>query len=123
MTTAATPEVTEITNDTFEFMGETIELDPKVGYELAAQYREAAIALHQAKDRAFTIEQQIKAVMKGYEHATVNGERVFSWIWKLKTTFNKKGLRIKYPEIHDEFVVKVENGTRSFSAPGVTGVE
>lgn len=118
--TAKPAKVTEAKR--FDYMGENLEVDPKVGYALAARYREAALALHEAKARAFAVEEEIKAVMQGYEHVTVNGERLFSWVWKLKTTFDKRGLRQKYPAIHDEFVKHEENGTRSFTAPGVSGV-
>lgn len=120
VTTSKPAKPTEATR--FEYMGETLELAPEVGYTLAAEYREAALALHAAKERAFAVEEKIKATMRGYEHVTVDGTRIFSWVWKLKTTFDKRGLRQKYPEIEAEFTRRVENGSRAFSAPGVTGV-
>lgn len=122
MTTVAKPaKVSEA--DRFSYMGETLAVDPAVGYALAARYREAAKALHIAKDNAFAVEEEIKTLMRGYEHVTVDGTRIFSWVWKLKTTFNKKLLREKYPEIEAECTERKENGTRSFSAPGVSGVD
>ena len=107
----------------YAWSGEELELSPEVGYDLRARYRQAAVALHAAKAEAFKIEEEIKTAMGGHEHATVNGERIFSWAWKLKTTFDKTALRRAHPAIEQEFTVRVENGSRAFSAPGVSGVE
>lgn len=107
----------------YEWQGEVLELDPQVGYELMARYRQAAKALHAAKEEAKRIEEEIMAVVGGYENAAINGQVIVTWPWVSSTTFDVKSFK-EDPErkaLYEQFLKT--KPTRRFKVTGVVGVD
>lgn len=120
MTTATK---TPADKDRFLYEGEFLDLTGQEAYELLAEYRAAATALHAAKKAAFDAEEKIKERMSGFENLRIDGEVKVTWTWQALTKFDKQALARKYPEILNELTTRVPDGKRVFSAKGVVGVE
>jgi hypothetical protein len=108
----------------FEWQGETLELDPQVGYTLLAEYRQAAAALATAKAEAKRIEEKIMEIVGGYENAAVNGQVIVTWPWVDSTSFDAKAFKDTSPEhkaLYDAFLKTKK--TRRFKVTGVVGVD
>lgn len=123
--TATTEEtkVEKLDKDSFEFEGEFLDLTGEEAYELLAEYRAAAAALHAAKKLAFDAEEKIKRVMRGHEALRIDGEVKVTWKWEALTKFNKQELARKYNDILNELTERVPDGKRVFNAKGVVGVD
>lgn len=120
--TTATLEA-KLDKDTFNFEGEFLDLTGAEAYELLAEYRAAAAALHAAKKLAFDAEEKIKARMRGYESLRIDGEVKVTWKWEALTKFDKQKLAREHLDILNTLTTRVPDGKRVFSAKGVVGVE
>jgi hypothetical protein len=121
MTTATQDKVKP---DTFTFQGEVKELDPQTGWTMLAEYREAAAALHAAKERAFAIEQRIMQELAGFEHGAIEGQQLFHWPFVDSTSFDAAGFKGAGPEykaLYDHFCKTKK--TRRFRVEGTVGVD
>lgn len=106
-----------------EWQGEVLELDPQVGYDLMARYRQAARALHAAKEEAKRIEEEIMAAVGGYESAAINGQVIVTWPWVNSVSFDTKTFKedAERKALYESFLkTKV---TRRFKVTGVVGVD
>lgn len=107
----------------YEWQGEELELDPAVGYQLLAEYRANAAALHAAKEAAKATELKIMETLGGYEHGSVNGQRLFHWPVVDSTTFDKKSFcEDKDREALYKSFLKTTK-TRRFKVDGTVGVD
>lgn len=117
--------MTTATNTTgFDYMGEVLELDTALGYELLAEYRAAAAQLHEAKARAKAVELRIQETMQGFEHGAVNGMQVIHWPFVDSTSFDAKAFKETSPEhkaLYEHFL-KTKR-TRRFKVDGTVGVD
>lgn len=108
----------------FGYEGEVKDIPASVGYQLLAEYREAAKALHAAKERAKQIEAAIQEELGGYEHGRVDGQIVFNWKFVDTTSFDAKAFKEASPEhkaLYEAFLVTKE--TRRFKVDGTVGVD
>ena len=119
--TVKSKKVSEV--ERFEYSGEFLDVDPEVAGDVLGRYRQAALALHAAKEAAFAVEEEIKLLMGGHENLRVNGEVKVTWKWGAKTTFDKRGLRQTHPGLVEEYTTTDPLGTRSFNAKGIVGVD
>lgn len=122
MTTVAKPQTD--TASKFAYEGESKDIPPALGYTLLAEYRAAAKALHDAKERAKAIEAKIQQELGGYEYGKVDGSIVFSWPFVDSTTFQAKAFKESSPEnkaLYESFLVTKE--TRRFKVDGTVGVD
>jgi predicted phage-related endonuclease len=118
------PAESKLGSDSFEWMGEVLELDPATGWELLAEYRAAAAQLHEAKARAKAIELRIMQTVQGYEHASINGQQVIHWPWVDSTSFDAKAFKEageEYRRLY-EYFLKTKK-TRRFKVDGTVGVD
>ena len=106
-----------------EWMGEVLDLEPQVGYELMARYRAAASMLHTAKEQAKAIEEEIMATVGGYESAAINGQVIVTWPWVSSTSFDTKTFKEDPARkaLYDSFLRT--KPTRRFKVTGVVGVD
>lgn len=122
VTTVAKPKTAAAAQ--FAYEGEVKEIPPAKGYALLAKYREAAKALHTAKENAKQIEAEIMQELGGYEHGAVDGQIVFNWPFVDSTSFDAKGFKETSPEykaLYESFLVTKE--TRRFKVDGTVGVD
>lgn len=122
-TADATVEV--IKPDTFEYQGEYLEVSPAVGWALAAEYRTAAAALHEAKRVAKDVEQKIMQAMQGFEAIGVDGQTLFTWKFVDSTSFDAKAFKDagdEYRELYN-FFCKTKTTRRFKAADGTVGVD
>lgn len=111
--------------DTFEFMGEYLEVSPEVGWALAAEYRTAAAALHEAKRVAKDVEQKIMEQMRGFEAIGVDGQTLFTWKFVDSTSFDAREFKAAGPDykaLYDHFC-KTKTTRRFRAADGTVGVD
>lgn len=115
---AAKPQV-----GAYEWEGEVKNIPASRGYDLLARYRQAARALHVAKEEAKAIEQEIMEELGGYEHGAVDGQQLFHWPVVDSTSFNAKEFKAdaKRKALYDAFLVTKQ--TRRFSVNGTVGVD
>ncbi len=110
----------------FHWMGEVLEVPeedlPEV-YAMLARYRDRAATLATARAAAFETEEELKKYMKGFEHLSVNGDRVVHWVWQGETKFDKRGLQRSHPELVEEYTTRTTDTKRVFNAKGVVGVD
>jgi predicted phage-related endonuclease len=121
MTTAT--KSTKVDAKTFGWEGERKELTPARGYDLLARYRQAAKALHDAKQAAKDIEQEIMQEMGGYEHMSIDGQDFFHWPWVDASALDAKELKEKEPLVYLKYFKTKKKGTRRFRVEGTVGVD
>lgn len=122
--TTATEDVAAVKPDTFEWQGEVTAIDPELGWQLLAEYRQAAQVLHDAKARAKDVEQRIMRTLGGFEHGSINGQVVFDWPFVDSSSFDAKAFKEAGPEykaLYDHFM-KTKT-TRRFHVDGTVGVD
>ena len=122
MTTVTKPKTAAAAK--YDYAGETKEIPAPKGYDLLARYRQAAKALHAAKEEAKQIEAEIMAELGGFEHGTIDGQIQFSWPFVDSTSFDAKAFKESSPEhkaLYEAFLVTKE--TRRFKVSGTVGVD
>lgn len=106
-----------------EWQGEVKNIPAARGYDLLARYRQAARALHMAKEEAKAVEAEIMEDLGGYEHGAVDGQQVFHWPWVPSTSFDSKRFK-EDPErkaLYEAYLVT--KPTRRFRVDGTVGVD
>lgn len=107
----------------YEFEGEVKDIPAARGYDLLARYRQAAKALHTAKEEAKAIEMEIMQELGGFEHGAVDGQQVFHWKFVDSTKFKVKEFKSDpvRAALYAEFLETTT--TRRFNVDGTVGVD
>jgi len=124
MTAPAQPKAQTANAARWSYEGEVKEIPAARGYDLWARYRQAATALHAAKEAAKQIEQEIMEELAGFEHGAVEGRQLFHHPFVDTTSFDAKSFKEASPEhlaLYRAFLVT--KTTRRFKAEGTVGVE
>lgn len=105
----------------FDWEGERKDIPAARGYDLLARYRQAARALHVAKEEAKSIEAEIMQELGGFEHGAVDGVDVFNWPFVKSTSFDAKSFKETHKDLYEQFLVT--KPTRRFKVDGTVGVD